>query len=97
MPWVVTLKSTRCDNGSLLPGAFITDGVVTYYTDSNAQFVLVISDAYTDYGVNVGKSGFHTKLFAMNRAAHAGSIQTVCLNEKIPPTDGGGGGGGGGW
>lgn len=97
MPWVVTIKSTRCDNGALLPGAFITDGVVTYYTDANAQFVLVISDAYTDYGVNVGKSGFHTKLFAMNRSAHAGSIQTVCLNEKPPSTGGGGGGGSGGW
>lgn len=94
MPWVVTIKSTRCDNDALLPGAFITDGVVTYYTDANAQFVLVISDAYTDYGINVGKSGFHTKLFAMNRSAHAGTIQTVCLNQiesRPPPSNGGGG------
>lgn len=95
MPWVVTIKSTRCDNNALLPSAFITDGVVTYYTDANAQFVLVISDAYTDYGVNIGKSGFITKLFAMNRAAHAGTIQTVCLNEREerPPPRGGTNGG----
>lgn len=96
MAWVVTLKVTDCGTNALLPGAFITDGTSTGYADANAQFVAVINDVYTDYGVNIGKADYHTKNFIMNRANHAGTIQTVCLNRK-PPSSGGSGSTGDGW
>jgi hypothetical protein len=96
VPWAATLKTTKCSDNSLLPGAWITDGSVTYYTDSNAQFIAIISDAYHTYIVNIGKSDYVTKSFAINKDEHEGKITTICLSAK-PPSSGGGGGGGSGW
>jgi hypothetical protein len=86
MAWAATLKTTDCDGGALLPGAFITDGYSTYYTDSNAQFIAIINDAYHTYIVNIGKVSYHTKAFTINRDEHEGKVTTVCLNKKPPPS-----------
>jgi hypothetical protein len=85
MPWAVTLHVTSCDTSANLAGAWITDGSVTYYTDSNGQFIAIINDAYHTYIVNIGKSGYVSKNFAMNRAQHEGTIQNVCLETYVPP------------
>jgi len=99
MVWAVTLRVTDCETGANLAGAFVTDGTNTYYTDGNGQFIAVINDVYHTYVVNIGKANYVTKSFAMNRAQHEGTIQTVCLNRARDTDDDtdDGGGGGGGW
>ncbi len=94
MAWVVTLKVTACSSSAKLPGAWITDGAVTYYTDANAQFIAIINDAYHTYIVNIGKSGYLSKNFSIHRGTMEGTTQTICL-DAAPPS--GGGGNGGGW
>jgi hypothetical protein len=95
MAWAVTLRLTDCSTNRAITG-FISDGITTFYTDSNGQFIAIIDDAYTGYIVSIGSSGYVSTNFVIDRARHSGTIQTICLN-KVPPREPGGGGGGGGW
>jgi hypothetical protein len=93
MPWAATLKVTNCSSGAALPGAWITDGYVTYYTDAYGQFIAIIDDVWHTYIVNVGANQYITKTFSINRGQHEGRVTTVCL-DPAPPSTGGGGTGG---
>lgn len=96
MAWAVTLRLTSCSSGSSITG-WISDGVSTFYTDSNGQFIAIIDDVYTGYIVNVGSSGYVSRNFHIDRAAHSGTIQTICLNPASSGGGGSSGGGSGGW
>lgn len=95
MAWAVTLKVTDCSTNANLSNAFITDGNTTGYTDSYGQYICVINDYWSDYILDVGKSGYTTKKVHLSRATMNGTTQNVCLDKKPPPT--GGDGSGGGW
>jgi hypothetical protein len=95
MPWAVTMHITECANGHNLPGAFVTDGVSTYYTDAYGNFVAyVYDDTLLGYGLNVGKVGFVTRYTVIYRS-QSGTTQNFCL-DAAPPSTGGGSTGGNG-
>jgi hypothetical protein len=94
--WVVTLKVTDCNSSALLPGAAVTDGTVTYFTDVNGQFIAVVDDYWENYGIAISKANYYTKNFVLTRSTMAGTLQTVCLGPK-PPPDPNGGTTNGGW
>ena len=85
MSWVETIKIVDCESPStLLAGATITDGYSIYYSDANGQFIAIVDDAYTAYGVQISK-GSYTSLTYVLTIQNAGTIQTVCLHKAPPP------------
>lgn len=96
MAWAVTLQLRDCDTNAAITG-WISDGIQTFYTDSNGQFIAVINDAYTGYVVSIGSSGYVGTNFHIDKANHSGTIQTVCLNRTRSGSGPGNGGGGSGW
>lgn len=91
MPWVVTLHITACSGGANLASAAINDGFQLFYTDANGQFIAIVDDAYTGYIVQISKSGYVARNFALSNTQN-GTTQNVCLNTAPPPPPGGGGG-----
>ncbi|MCC8245013.1 hypothetical protein [Saccharothrix luteola] len=83
MAWAVTLQLTDCANSAHIKG-WVSDGVTTFTTDANGQFIAIIDDYFTGYIVDTGAPGYVSRLFAIDRAQHSGTIQEVCLN-KLPP------------
>jgi hypothetical protein len=93
MAWAVTLRLRDCATNASITG-WISDGISTFYTDVNGQFIAVIDDIYTGYIVSIGSSGYISTNFHIDKAQHSGTIQTVCLNRSAPPREGSGGSGG---
>jgi hypothetical protein len=96
MPWVVTLQIVDCASaGTNLSFASINDGYTIHSADANGQFIAIVDDVFTGYVVNIGKSGYLSRNFALANTMN-GTTQNVCLNER-PPRPPGESTGGSGW
>ena len=95
MPWAITLHVTDSGTHANLQGAFVTDGVSTYYTDFYGHFTAVVyDDTVIGWGVNVGKAGYVTAYTVLYHS-DAGKTIEVPIS-PVPPSTGGGTGGTGG-
>jgi hypothetical protein len=89
MPWAITLHVTDCKTKGDLQGAFVTDGVSTYYTDFYGHFTAIVyDDTVIGWGVNVGKVGYVTAYTVLYKS-DAGKTKDVCISPSPPSTDDG--------
>ncbi len=97
MPWVVTLQIVDCTStGTNLSGAAINDGLYVHHADANGQFIAIVDDIYYGYIVNISKSGYEPRQFALSNTMN-GTIQNICLNPREEPSHPPSGGGSSGW